>query len=78
MKNIFSIKTNARVRPNDILVKTHKSATFGDKRLTTLGPETWNALVQGMKAEASYFIFKEYIATLFGPRCICNLYKFSS
>ena len=28
MKNIFSVKTNARVRPNDILVKAHKSATF--------------------------------------------------
>ena len=27
MKNIFSIKLNARVRPNDIL-KSQKSATF--------------------------------------------------
>ena len=33
MKSIFSAKLNARVRPNDILVKPHKSATFGDKSL---------------------------------------------
>ena len=78
MKNIFSIKTNARVRPNDISVKAHKSPNFGDKSLTNLGPETWNVLAQDMKAETSYLIFKEYIATLFGPRCICNLYKCSS
>ena len=31
MKNIFSAKQSTRVRPNDILVKTHKPATFGDK-----------------------------------------------
>ena len=30
MKNIFSIKLNARIRPNDIL-KARKSATFEDK-----------------------------------------------
>ena len=35
MESIFSAKLNARVRPNDILVKTHKSATFGDKSLAT-------------------------------------------
>ena len=33
MKSLFSAKLNARVRPNDILVKAHKSATFGDKSL---------------------------------------------
>ena len=37
MKGIFSAKLNARVRPNDILVKARKSATFGDKSLATLG-----------------------------------------
>ena len=34
MKSVFSAKLNARVRPNDIiLVKTRKSASFGDKIL---------------------------------------------
>ena len=37
MKGIFSAKLNSRVRPNDILVKARKSATFGDKSLATLG-----------------------------------------
>ena len=37
-KSIFLAKLNTGVRPNDILVKTHKSATFGDKSLARLGP----------------------------------------
>ena len=44
IKSIFSAKLNARVRPNDILVKTCKSVTFGDKSLATLGPKIWNDL----------------------------------
>ena len=32
MKSIFSAKLNARVRPNDILVKARKSLTFGGKK----------------------------------------------
>ena len=51
MKSIFSAKQNARVRPNDILAKTCKSATFGDKSLATLGPKMWNPLPQNIKAE---------------------------
>ena len=43
MKSIFSAKLNARLRPNGILVKTRKSATFEDKSLVT-GPKSWNAL----------------------------------
>ena len=65
MKSIFSAKLNARVRPNDILVKTRKSATFGDKSLASLGPKIWNALPQNIKAENFYVKFKEYIATWF-------------
>ena len=53
MKNIFLVKLNARLRPNDILVKTCKSTTFGDKSLATLGPKMWNALPQNIKAENS-------------------------
>ena len=42
MKSIFSAKLNARVRPNDILLKAQKSTTFGDKNLATLGLKIWN------------------------------------
>ena len=62
MKSIFLAKLNARVRPNDILVKTRKSAAFGDKSLATLGPKIWNALPQNIKAENSYVKFKECTA----------------
>ena len=73
MKSIFSVKLNARVRPNDILVKAGKSATFGDKSLATLGPKIWNVLPKNIKAENSYVKFKEYIATWFGPKFNCNV-----
>ena len=51
MESIFSAKLNARVRPNDILVKARKSVTFGDKSLSTLGPKIWKTLLQNIKAE---------------------------
>ena len=73
-----SAKLNARVRPNNILVKARKSATFGDKNLATLGPKIWNALPQNIKAENSYVKFKEYIATWFGPKCKCNVCSFNN
>ena len=44
MKSIFTSKENARVHPNNIIVKSHNSATYGDKSLMTLGPKIWNAL----------------------------------
>ena len=43
MKNIFASKENARVRPNNIVVKSHNSATYGDKSLMTLGTKIWLA-----------------------------------
>ena len=73
MKSIFSAKLNARIRPNDILVKIRKPATFGDKIFATLGPKIWNALPQNIKAENSYVKFKEYIATWFGPKRKCKV-----
>ena len=73
MKSIFSAKLNARVRPNNILVKARKSVTFGDKSFATLGPKIWNALPQNIKADNSYVKFKEYIPTWFGTKCKCNL-----
>ena len=56
MKSIFLAKQIARVRPNDILAETCKSATFGDKSLETLGPKMWNALPQNIKAENSFML----------------------
>ena len=44
MKSIFTSKENARVRPNNIVVKSHNSATYADKSLMTLGPKIWKAL----------------------------------
>ena len=73
MKSIFSAKLNARVRPNNILVKARKPVTFGDKSLATLGPKIWKALPQNIKADNSYVKFKEYIPTWFGPKCKCNV-----
>ena len=32
MKNIFTSKENARVRPNNLVAKSHNSATYGNKR----------------------------------------------
>ena len=78
MKSTFSAKRNARVRSNDILVKSRKSITCGYKSLATLGPKIWNALPQNIKAENSYVKFKEYIATWFGPKCKCNVCSFNN
>ena len=78
MKSIFSAKLNPRVRPNDILRKTRKSATFGDKGLAKSGPKIQNALPQNIKAENSYVKFKEYIATWFGPKCKSNVCSFKN
>ena len=33
MKNIFTPKTNAKMRPHDIIVRHHNAATYGDKNL---------------------------------------------
>ena len=33
MKNIFTSKQNARVHLYDLLVRSHKTATYGDKSL---------------------------------------------
>ena len=68
MKNIFTSKENAKARPNNIVIKSHNSATYGeDKSLMTLGPKNWNALPEKIKSETSYKTFKEYIDLWFGP-----------
>ena len=44
MKNIFTSKENARLLPNNKVVKSHSSVTYWDKSLMTLGSKIWNAL----------------------------------
>ena len=73
MKNIFTPKTNAKIRPHDIIVRHHNTATYGDKSLTVLGPTIWNKLPTNIKSLTSMTKFKEYIITLFGPSCTCNV-----
>ena len=75
MKNIFTSKENVRVCRNNIVVKSHNSATYGDKSLMTLGRKIWNALSEKIKSETSYKKSKEYIDLWFGPKCRCNLCK---
>ena len=76
MKNIFTRKQNARVRPHDLLVRSHKIVTYGDKSLKILGPKVWNALPTTIKREASLSRFKEYVKLWSGHSCKCNLCKF--
>ena len=61
MKNIFTSKQNARVRPHDLLVRSHNTATYGDKSLKIVGPKIWNALPTEIKRETSLSKFKEYV-----------------
>ena len=64
MKNIFTSKENARV-PNNMVVKSHNPATYGDKSLMALTPKIWNALPQKIKSE-TYKKFMEHIDLWFG------------
>ena len=60
-KNIFTSKQNARVHPHDLLVRSHKTATYDEKSLKILGTKIWNALPTEIKREASLSKFKEYV-----------------
>ena len=74
MKNIFTSKQDARVLPHDLLVRSHKTVTYGDKSLKILGPKTWNALPTEIKHEASLSKFKD-VKLWSGHSCKCNLCK---
>ena len=75
---MFTSKVNAKTRPNDLIVKSRNTATYGDKSLTALGPKIWNNLPENIKAENSYKKFKENIDLWFGLKCRCNVCKFIS
>ena len=76
MKNIFTSKQNARVRPHDLLTRSHKTVTYGDKSLKILGPKIWNALPTEIKCETSLSKFKEYVKLWSGHSCKCNLSEY--
>ena len=75
MKEIFISKSQARVRPYDIMVNRHYSVKFGDKSMFTKGPKIWNTLPEKIKSETSYKKFKDYIDSWFGPECKCTSCK---
>ena len=75
MKNIFRSKPNARVPPRDLLVRSHKTVSYGDKCLKIFGPKIWNAVPTEKKRETSLSKIKEYVKLWSGHPCKCNLYK---
>ena len=64
MNDMFTPKLHAKVTPKSLRAKS----------LKTLGPKIWNQLPGDIKSKTSYSKFKEYIDTLFGPKCRCNVY----
>ena len=72
-KNIFTPKTNAKIRPHDIIVRYHNTAIYVDKRLTALGTKIWNKLPTNIKSLTSITKFKKFTRTWFGPNCKCNV-----
>ena len=65
MKDIFTLKLHAKVRPNDILVKHYNDITYCVKSLKILGPEIWNQLSSKIKSETTCSKFNEYIDNWF-------------
>ena len=46
---MFTPKSNAKVRKNDVLIKKHNSVTYRDKIVLNLGPKIWKELQQDIK-----------------------------
>ena len=57
MKNIFISKANAKVRPNDIEVRYHKTTSYGGESLNTLGLKIWHHHPSNIKSETSLITF---------------------
>ena len=75
MKNIFTPKTNAKIRPFDIIVRRRNTAIYRHKILTALGSKNWNKLPANIKSLTSITKFKKYIKTWCGPICKCNVWR---
>ena len=73
MKNLLTTKTDARVRLNDILVKSHKTTNYGETSLLVFHPKIWDRLSQNIKTETCFDKCNEYIDTWFGRVCKCNI-----
>ena len=73
MKNIFTPKTNAKIRSLDVIVRLHITSTNSDESLTALGPKILNKLPTNITSLTSITKFKEYIRTWLGPSCKCNV-----
>ena len=73
MKNIFTLKTNAKIRPHGIIVRYPNTATYGDKSLTALGPKIWNKIPTNIQSLTSITKSREYIRTWFGPNSKCGV-----
>ena len=58
MKDIFTPKLDAKVRPSKILVKHHNTITHGAKCLKVLGPKIWSQLPDNIKSETTYTKFR--------------------
>ena len=58
VKYVFNPTNEARVRLNDILVKSRKIINYDDKSLTVLGPKKWNQLPQNIKSENCFYKIK--------------------
>lgn len=55
VKYVFYPKIEARLRLNDILVKSHKIINYGEKSLIVLGPKIWNQLPQKIKSAICFY-----------------------
>ena len=54
MKDTFTPKLHAKLRPNDILIKDHNNITYGAKSLKTLSLKMWNQLPGKIKSKTCY------------------------
>ena len=73
MKNIFKSKSNATIRPFDIIVNARKTTKFGNNSLIGHGPKIWNQLPTETKSETFFLRFKEYLKTYCRLECKCNV-----
>ena len=72
MKYIFIPKRGLKTRLYNIFVKYYKSAKYGDKSLTALGPKTWSQFLFNVKSLTSITKFKEYTRTWCVPSSKCS------
>ena len=79
MKEIFTVKNcNKTVRQqhkNNLEIKVTKTATFGTKSLTSLGPKVWNSLPPHLKLCERLPVFKKMIKHWDGTKCLCDKCK---